>query len=252
MKALRRVAALVVVCACLAAVVVYQSDRPSPAKSNPVVFVPSPGFYHSFSPSVRATVADVYWLATIQYYGEHVNSDHRLDSLPAMVRLVTDLSPHFTQAYFFGSFAMIDVGRPDVAYSLLKSGFAANPRDWQFPFYLGFFAYTYATNSRRFAVAAQWYAEAARLPGRPEFVPRLAAELATRGASPQVAIDLWTQVWVTGRKTDDKYAWQKAVTALDKLLPADRTAREKAVAALEPSVPRALFPQLIADLFQGS
>jgi len=246
-RAVRRVAALVLACACVAAVVAYQSDRPAAAKPNPVVFVPSPGFYRSFSPSVRASLADAYWLMTIQYYGEHVNSDHRLDSLPAMVRLVTSLSPHFTEAYFFGSFAMIDVGRPDVAYALLNDGFAANPRDWRFPFYLGFFAYTYATNSQRYAVAARWYAKAARLPGRPDYVPRLAAELATRGASPQTAIDLWTQVWVTG----DKYARQKAVAALGKLLPADKVAREKAVAALEPSVPHALFSQFVADLFQG-
>ena len=251
MRALRRVGALALVCACVAAVVVYQSDRPAPAKPDPVVFVPSCGFYRNFSPSVRVTLADVYWLTTIQYYGEHVNSDHRLDSLPAMVRLVTDLSPHFTEAYFFGSFAMIDVGRPDIAYALLKSGFAANPHDWHFPFYLGFFAYTFATNSQRFEVAAQWYAKAARLPGCPDFVSRLAAELATRGGSTQTAIDLWTQVWVTGVTTGDKYTRQKAVTALDKLLPTGKVAREHAVGALESEVPRTLFPQFIADVFQG-
>ena len=39
----------------------------------------------------------------------------------------------------------------------------------------------------------------------------------------------------------DKYAQQKAVAALDKLLPKDKVAREKAVAALEPVVPHALF-----------
>ncbi len=251
MRALRHAAALLVVCACVVAVVGYQSDRPAAARPNPVIFVPSPTLYHSFSPGMRATLGDVYWLATIQYYGEHVNADHRLDSLPAMVRLVTDLSPHFTQAYFFGAFAMIDAGRPDVAYGLLKSGFAANPRNWQFPFYLGFFAYTYATNSQRYVVAAQWYAKAARLPGRPDFVPRLAAELATKGNSPQIAIDLWTQVWVTGDRTGDTYARQKAVAALDKLLPTGKVARESAVAGLKTSVPRALFSQFVADLFQG-
>jgi len=244
---LRNVAALLVVCACVAAIVVYQSDRPAAARPNPVVFVPSSGFYDSFSPSVRATLADVYWLMAIQYYGEHVNSDHRLDSLPSMVRLVTTLSPHFTEAYFSGAFAMIDIGRPDIAYGLLKKGFAANPHDWRFPFYLGFFAYTYASNAQRYRVAAQWYAKSARLPGRPDYVPRLAAELATRGGSTQTAIDLWTQVWVNG----DKYARQKAVTALDRLLPADKIARERAVAGLQQMVPHALFTQFLADVFQG-
>jgi len=243
----RRIAALVLVAGCLAVVIGYQSTRPAAATADPVVFVPSPSVYRHLSPSARATLADVYWLTTIQYYGEHLNSDHRLDSLPAMVRLVTDLSPHFKEAYFFGSFAMIDVGQPAVAYALLKQGFAANPSDWRFPSYLGFFAYTYASGAHKDAVAAQWYADAARLPGAPPFVSRLAAELATKANDKQTAIDLWTQVYIQG----DKYQRQKAVTALDQLLPAGKIAREKAVAGLENAVPKGLFAQFVADLFQG-
>ena len=45
-------------------------------------FVPSARFYLDFSPSFRTTIADAYWLLTVQYYGEHVNGDHRL-GLPA-------------------------------------------------------------------------------------------------------------------------------------------------------------------------
>ena len=247
MRLLRRVVVVVLVALCVGVVIGYQSDRPAAATPDPVVFVPSPGFYKNFSPAVRATLADVYWLYTIQYYGEHLNSDHRLDSLPAMVRLVTALSPHFTEAYFFGAFAMIDVGRPDVAYALLQEGFKANPDDWHFPFYLGFFAHTYASGAHKDQVASQWYADAARLPGAPPFVSRLAAELATKGSSKQTAIDLWTQVFGQG----DKYAQQKAVTALDQLLPKDKVAREKAVAALKGSVSPAMFDQLVAELFQG-
>jgi hypothetical protein len=244
----KRVAALALVAACIGVVIGYQSTRPAAARPNPVVFVPSPGSYAHLSSSARATLADVYWLDTIQYYGEHLKSDHRLDSLPAMVRLVTSLSPHFTKAYFFGAFAMIDLGRPGVAYALLKQGFAANPGEWRFPFYLGFFVYTYASGAHKDAVAAQWYAQAARLPGAPPFVSRLAAELATRGSDRQTAIDLWTQVYCQG---GDKYQQAKAVSALDRLLPADKIAREKAVAGLQSSVPKALFSQFVADLFQG-
>jgi hypothetical protein len=247
MRLLRRVVALALVALCVGVVVAYQSDRPAAATPNPVVFVPSAGFYRNFSPSVRTTIADVYWLYAIQYYGEHVKSDHKLDSLPAMVKLVTALSPHFTQAYFSGAFAMLDVGRPDVAYGLLERGYAANPRNWRFPFYLGFFAYAYASGSHKDIVAAQWYARAARLPGAPAFVPRMAAELAAKGNATQTAIDLWTQVYCQG----GTYAQQKAISALDRLLPKGKTAREKAVGDLESAVPHALFAQFVADLFQG-
>jgi len=242
---LGRLGAVIAAVACVAVVVAYQATRPASAVSNPVVFIPSPAFYERLSPSTRLTVADVYWLYTIQYYGEHVDSDHRLDSLPAMIRLVTTLSPHFREAYFFGAFDMIDAGRPDIGYALLERGFKANPSDWRFPFYLGFFAYTFAPQADKDSVASQWYATAAKLPGAPQFVGRMAAELATNGNEQRKALELWTLVYVQG----DKYSRQKAVAALDKLLPADKVAREKAVASLKDLVPPDLFDQFIADVF---
>ena len=59
--------------------------------------MPAPKFFLDFSPSFRTSIADAYYLNMVQYYGEHVNGDGRLDSLPRMVDLVTTLSPHFTQ-----------------------------------------------------------------------------------------------------------------------------------------------------------
>ena len=54
----------------------------------------------SSSTSRRASarsIADAYYLRMVQYYGEHIESG-RLESLPAMVDLVTALSPHFMRA----------------------------------------------------------------------------------------------------------------------------------------------------------
>jgi hypothetical protein len=245
-RRLHGVAAVLVAVACVAVVVGYQASRPAAATPNPVVFIPSPAFYDSFSPSVRATIADVYWLYTIQYYGEHIKTDGRLDSLSRMVDLVTRLSPHFKEAYFFGAFAMIDAGRPGVGYALLERGFKANPDDWHFPFYLGFFAYTYAANATKDQIASQWYATAAKLPGAPSYVSRLAAEMATKGNDRQKAVELWALVYAQG----DKYARQKAAAALDKLLPADKIAREKAVASLKDLIPPDEFDQFVADVFR--
>ena len=247
MKRLGRLGAVIAAVACVAVVVAYQATRPASAVSNPVVFIPSPAFYERLSPSTRLTVADVYWLYTIQYYGEHVDSDHRLDSLPAMIDLVSELSPHFREPYFFGAFSSIDRRDPGWGYDLLQRGAQANPRDWRFPFSLGFFAYTFASDANKDRVAAAWYAKAAQLGGGPAYLPRLAAELAQKGNERQKAIDLWTQVYAQG----DKYAREKAVAALDKLLPRDKVARQRAVAGLKDLVPPAQFDQFVAELFQA-
>lgn len=243
----RRVLVALVAAACLAAIVGFQSTRVVKAASSPRVFVPSPRFYLDFSPSFRTSIADAYWLYTVQYYGEHLNTDQRFDSLGPMLDLVTSLSPHFRRAYYFGAFALIDARRPDVSYELLKRGYTANPGDWHFPYYLGFFAYTFGPQGAGARAAAAWYSKAAETPGRPDFVPRLAAVLFAKGGEKSKAIAMWASVYTDG----DKYSRARAVKEIGKLLPAEKQARMKAVAKLRDLMPPVQFDQLVADLFPG-
>jgi hypothetical protein len=182
----------------------------------------------------------------VQYYGEHVKSDGRLDALPEMLDLVTTLSPHFTRAYLFGAFALVDAGRPDLGYELLKKGFEANPEDWHFPAFLGFFAYRYGEGKEKDRAASQWYQEAAAINGSPAYLARLAAVLASKAGDDEKAILMWGQAYLAG----DKYARQKAVEGLDEILPKDQEARMKALAPLYDTMPKAEFDALIADLFK--
>jgi hypothetical protein len=244
---LRRVAIAALVVLCLAGVVAFQATRAPRAAADPHVFVPSARFYQDLSGTYRTSIADAYWLYTVQYYGEHLKSDNRFDSLPQMLDMITTLSPHFKEAYFFGAFALLDYGSPKLAYQLLERGFRANPTDWHFPFYLGFLVYAYADNKDKALIAAQWYDKAARLPGHLPTVPRLAAALYQKGHEREKAMLLWAQVYGQG----DKYAQQKAVKALNELLPQEKTAREKALAGLKPFVAPDRWLQLITDLVAG-
>jgi tetratricopeptide (TPR) repeat protein len=244
---LRRVVVVLVVLACAGGVVAYQVSRPARAPANPKVFVPSPRFFQDFSPSFRTSIADAYYLMMVQYYGEHVNGDGKLDSLPAMAELVTTLSPHFTRAYLFSAFALIDAGRPDVAYEILKKGFKENPDDWHFPAYLGFFVYRYGAGENKDLVAARWYQQAAKIPGSPDYLDRLAAALLAKGGEQEKAILMLGQAYLAG----DKYARQKAVAGLEYILPKEKGARMKAVAPLYDTMPKAEFDALIAELFRG-
>jgi hypothetical protein len=242
----RRVLVVLVVLACAAGVVAYQVTRPDRAPANPKVFVPSPQFFKDFSPSFRTSIADAYYLMMVQYYGEHVNGDGRLDSLPAMAELVTSLSPHFTRAYLFSAFALIDAGRPDVAYKLLKKGFAENPDDWHFPAYLGFFVYRYGSGENKNLVAARWYEQAAKIPGSPDYLPRLAAALLAKGGEQEKAVVMLGQAYLAG----DKYARQKAIDGLSYILPKDKEARMRALAPLYDTMPKAEADALVAELFK--
>lgn len=242
-----RVVAAVVVLLCAAAVIGYQVSRPGAAPAEPRVFVPSPEFFYDFSPSFRTTVADAYYLLMVQYYGEHVNGDGRLDSLPQMVDLVTRLSPRFTRAYMFGAFALVDAGRPDLGYRLLERGYGEHPDDWYFPATLGFFAYRYGEGADKDLTASRWYEEAASIPGSPSYLPRLAAVLAARGGDLKKAVLMWGQVYLGG----NKYVRDRAVSELDAVLPREKEARMKAVAPLVGTMPEDELNALVAELFEG-
>jgi hypothetical protein len=107
--------------------------------------------------------------------------------------------------------------------------------------------YTFGKGKAKDAVVGDWYRQAAALPGSPAYVKRLAAAMLARGGETQKAILLWGQVYGAG----DKYSQQKAVAGLEKILPADKAARMKAVAPLYGTMPKAEFDALIAELFKG-
>jgi tetratricopeptide (TPR) repeat protein len=243
---LRRVAVALVVLACAAGVVAYQVTRPARAPASPRVFVPSPQFFQDFSPSFRTSIADAYYLMMVQYFGEHVSGDMRLDSLPALIDLVTALSPHFTRAYLFGAFALIDAGRPDVSYEMLQRGYRENPDDWRLPAFLGYFTYAFGEGENKDVVAAKWYEKAAAIPGSPDYLQRLAAALLAKGGEEKKAVLMYGQAYLAG----DKYARQKAVTGLEGILPEEKEARMKAVAPLYLTMPKAEFDALVAELFK--
>ena len=104
---MRRVFVIVALLAGLAGVATFQLTQRHVANADARVFVPSSRFYLDFSPSFRTTIADAYWLSTVQYYGEHLKSDGRFDSLAAMLDLVTELSPRFVRPYQFGAYALL-------------------------------------------------------------------------------------------------------------------------------------------------
>ena len=243
---MRRGLAIVAVAACLTLVVAYQAPRPARAASDPRVFVPSAEFFEDFSPGYRTSIADAYYLYMVQYYGEHIETDQRLDSMADLVDVVTRLSPRFTKAYKFGAFTLVDAGRTDLAYDIAARGAEANPDDWSLPALAGIIVYQYAQNEDKHEIAASWYQKAAAVPGSPHYIHRLAATLTAKGGEKEKAALMWAQVYADG----DKYSREKAVAALDELLPEGKEERMRAVAPLAETMPEATFEELLAVLFE--
>lgn len=240
----RRAAAIALVLACGLVVVGYQGTRASAASSGKQPFVPSPQFFLDFSPSFRTTIADAYWLQTIQYYGEHVATDGEFEQLKPMLDLVTELSPRHVRAYLFGAYALLDAGRGNDAYRLLERGFRENPDAWQLATNAGILMYSYGPEDVKRKVAADWFAKAARVPGAPAYVSRVAARLLGEGGRLDEAIALYAETYATG----DKYSRAKAIAGLDRILPQDATQRERALAGARDLMAPGVYDQLVRAL----
>jgi hypothetical protein len=241
---LLRLAFAVGLLACIGVVVGYQITRPAEEQLIGQPFVPSPQFFLDFSPSFRTTIADAYWLQTIQYYGEHTRRDQKYDQLKRMVDLVSALSPKFERAYLFGAYALLDAGLGGEAYDLLKRGFAENPDAGRIATNAGIFMYHYGPEDVRRDIATRWFEKAAAIPGAPAYVRRIAARLLGEGGEVQKAIALWAEVYATG----DEYSREKALAGLDTILPKDQRGRRQALDGVRELMEPETFAELLHEL----
>jgi hypothetical protein len=137
--------------------------------------------------------ADVLWLRIVQVLGQGTLSAGEYEWLYQALDVVTTLDPAYVYAYQAGGVVLAELGhRPDLSTTLLEKGLRANPAVWQIPFYLGYNHFFHFHDYRR---AAEYMAVAAKLPGRPAYLPRLVARLYAEAGSIHVALDWLLPLW---------------------------------------------------------
>jgi len=145
----------------------------------------------------HGVAADLLWIRTVQYVGTHVETDKRFPQLARALDITTSLDPHFLEPYRFGGLYLLYLARqPQTAVSLLEKGAAANPDRWELPHDLGRYYYLEARDDAR---ALGWWERAAKLPGRPNYLPRFVARLYARTGQAQTALELWLDLYRTAQ-----------------------------------------------------
>jgi hypothetical protein len=130
--------------------------------------------------------ADLLWLQAIQVLGERVVQEEDYEWLFHALDVITTLDPQFLYAYDAGGLMLAELaGHAEWSNQLLAKGIAANPRAWRLPFQLGFNYFYYQQDYRK---AAEYLAKASTLPGRPSYVPELAARLYVQDSSTDIAL----------------------------------------------------------------
>jgi tetratricopeptide (TPR) repeat protein len=161
------------------------------------LFLPDAGQLKPALLGFHGVAADLAWIQIVQYVGTHWLTDRKFPQLSKALELATSLDPHFLEPYRLGGlFLLYLAGQPQAAVSLLEKGTAANPDRWELPHDLGRYYYLEA---RDYLKALRWWERAAKLPGRPEYLPRFVARLYARTGQTETALELWSELYRTAQ-----------------------------------------------------
>lgn len=151
----------------------------------------------------EGSVADWYWLQSLQYVGEKlINANEKgvefsIENLkPLNPRLLypqldaaTNLDPHFIAAYSYGAVVLPAID-PELAIKLTEKGIAANPGEWRLQQHLGYIYWRLGD----FEKAAETYERGSLVPGAPEFFKMMVAQMKTQGGSRETARAMYRQM----------------------------------------------------------
>jgi hypothetical protein len=163
------------------------------------LYLPDGEYLKIASLGYRELIADLLWIQSIQVMGEKKVSESSGRWLYRALDVITTLDPKFVRAYEAGGLALTTlVVLPEESNRLLMKGMRHNPAEWKLPFLIGINYYYELYDD---AKAAEYMAQASRLPGAPSSLATLAANLYVSGHSPQQAVNLLTALYEEA--TDD-------------------------------------------------
>lgn len=178
------------------------------------VVIPKASVVKFFALGYEQLLADCWWLAFIQYFGD--NQKRKLDHYRYSydyLDLITQLDPHFLQAYWFSAFAVgAEQKRPDLAAKIIERGLKFNQDDWYLPFIAGVNQYLFAHNGM---TAAKYYRMAAKFPDAPDWLERQAVLLQANVPKLFKQIATWEIIYVS---TQDQLVKESARQKLIPLL----------------------------------
>ncbi|MBI2875342.1 MAG: hypothetical protein HYY20_00495 [Candidatus Tectomicrobia bacterium] len=177
-----------------------------------MLYLPSGKLLKPMALGFDSLVADLLWIRAVIYVGDHLMTDKRYPWLYHILDLVTTLDPQFETPYEFGGVILaLEERAVDQSTALLKKGMQSHPRSWRLPFYLGF-NYFYLQGDPK--TAAYYLEQAARLPGCPPYVPRLAANIKYQTAGQEEAIHFLEEMAVNLRSPQIKEELARKVESL--------------------------------------
>jgi tetratricopeptide (TPR) repeat protein len=177
-------------------------------------FVPDPKQVRALALGFDALVADFYWLKAVQVVGGVESVDHdRAEHLGKLVDVVTTLNPQVDHPYRFAAIWLThDEAQVREAIRLLQRATEHHPDDWRNHFYIGFTRFFYLAE---YELAAEALERAVRLPGAPDYLPRLVARLHAQSRDIDVAELFLREMLRNTQDPDDQAQIQIALDEIE-------------------------------------
>ncbi len=152
-----------------------------------LTYIPiSTSFARLLAPADPDFFADLLWLRTAYYFGEHALTDQKFPYLLYLIDLVTDLSPSWLDPYLFGAVVLpADAGSVEDGIYLIDKGIVNHPKVWQLWFFKGFYQWQFKKDKGAASISIH---KASLLPKAPVFIIGLASTFALDAGKKELAV----------------------------------------------------------------
>lgn len=152
-----------------------------------VLYIPiSAPLMRIFAPADPHFLADLLWMRTSYYFGQHFLSDKSYPHLFHLLDLITDLSPGWENPYLYGAVILAsEAEAAEDGFYFIEKGLLFHPEEWQLWFFKGYYLWKYRENKLD---AAQAFHKASALPGAPVYLANLSATFATEVGERELAL----------------------------------------------------------------
>ena len=155
--------------------------------SDEVVYLPlNASILRLFAPADPLLLADILWMRTSYYFGQHMLTDRDYPYLLHMLDLITDLSPDWIQPYLFGAVVLpSETENVEDGFYIIDKGLLFHPDNWQLWFFKGFYLWQMKND---LVGGSEALNRASRLENAPAYLINLAASFATKAGNRALAV----------------------------------------------------------------
>jgi len=184
---------LVVLCLLVAGTAGARLERLSESRSRTtqLLYLPNGNYLRVAALGQQSMLADLVYLWAIQFYANYERADRYRYVEHVFGEVITELDPYYLDAYWMGALIMtLEAHDLDAGLRLLDKGFEANPDEWILPYLAGW----ECRFAGQFVRAADYFRQAAMIPGAPAHVRRMVAGMYKLAGDIREALALWSEV----------------------------------------------------------